>query len=486
MNLLTVNVAVVDLATQVNDRLIMKIKKDIFRAYDIRGIVGEELTPDIVSAIGKAYGSEALAQGQHKIAVGRDGRLSGPQLSQALIEGILSTGCDVVNLGGVPSPVVYFSTYVLPGVQSGIVLTGSHNPANYNGLKMVIDHHTLSSDAIQGLYQRILKQDYEEGVGEYTEYNILPDYVDYIAKDIKLDRPLKVALDCGNGIGGCVYPELLERLGCKVIPLFCEVDGYFPNHHPDPSKPKNLKTLIEAVKEHQADIGLALDGDGDRLGVVTNKGEIIWPDRQLMLYAQDVLSRHPGSIIVYDVKCTKHLASHIQEYQGTPLMWKTGHSLIKTKMKETGALLAGEMSGHVFFKERWFGFDDALYTGCRLLEILSKETRDANTIFAALPNSVNTPELNVAVPDDKKFILLQHLVDNIAFEEAEVITIDGLRVEFKEGWGLVRASNTTPCWVIRFEADTIQNLDFVQRQFKQFIQSLLPELELDFGVNEHL
>lgn len=459
----------------------MQVKKDIFRAYDIRGIVGEELTPEVVNAVGKAFGSEALLQGQTKIAVGRDGRLSGPALSQALIDGILSTGCDVINLGAVPSPIVYFATYRLSDIYSGIVLTGSHNPANYNGLKMVINHHTLTSEEIQGLYQRIVNNDYLQGKGQYSEYNILPDYVDYVAKDIQIDRPMKVVIDCGNGIAGSIYPELLKRLGCEVIPLFCEVDGRFPNHHPDPSKPKNLKDLIRVVKEEGADIGLALDGDGDRLGVVTNLGEIIWPDRQLMLYAQDVLSRHPGAIIVYDVKCTKHLAGYIQKHQGTPMMWKTGHSLIKTKMKETGALLAGEMSGHVFFKERWFGFDDALYTGCRLLEILSKDRRDSETVFAALPNSINTPELNIAVPDDRKFILLQHLVDNIAFEEAEIITIDGLRVEFKEGWGLVRASNTTPCWVVRFEADTIQNLAFVQSQFTQFIQSLLPELEFDFA-----
>ncbi|RLA01206.1 MAG: phosphomannomutase/phosphoglucomutase, partial [Gammaproteobacteria bacterium] len=429
------------------------IDATIFRAYDIRGVVDQTLTQAAVTQIGRAIGSEALQRGRNTFVVGRDGRLSGPDLSRALIEGIISTGCDVKDIGCVPTPVLYFATHYLD-TQNGVVVTGSHNPPDYNGLKIVIDGETLSGPSIQSLRERI-----EHGnlitadPGSVEVINVVPDYIERIRSDVTLARPLKVVVDCGNGVAGGVIPQLLRGLDCEVIELFCDVDGNFPNHHPDPSKTENLEDLIRAVAANQADIGLAFDGDGDRLGVVSAAGDIIWPDRVLMLYAIDILERNPGGQIIYDVKCTRNLESVIREHGGEPLMWKTGHSFIKAKIKETGALLAGEMSGHIFINERWYGFDDALYAAARLLEVLGKDDRSSTEVFAELPDSVNTPELNVVMLEGEPPVFMDKLLENAHFEGASISTIDGLRAEYADGWGLVRASNTTPVLVLRFEAD---------------------------------
>lgn len=455
------------------------VSAEIFRAYDIRGVVDESLTPEVIYTIGLALGSEAQARGEQKIIVARDGRLSGPTLIQALTQGLRDSGCDVTDIGAVATPVLYFATHVLPS-RSGVMLTGSHNPVNYNGLKMVLGGETLAEESIQALYQRIQQQNFSHGKGTLQTYDIVPEYIARIVQDIKLTRPLKVVADCGNGIAGNIVPQLLRALGCEVIELFCDVDGHFPNHHPDPSVPHNLEDLIAAVKQQQADIGLAFDGDGDRLGVVTNQGEIIWPDRQLMLYAIDILQRNPGATIIYDVKSTRHLDKLIKQHHGHPLMWKTGHSLVKAKLQETGALLAGEMSGHIFFKERWYGFDDALYTATRLLEILAKQTSDASTLFATLPDSINTPELKLPIADDRKFAFMETLSTQAKFDEENISTIDGLRVHFHDGWGLIRPSNTTPCLVLRFEADTLAGLTRIQEVFRTQLLAIDGSLALPF------
>lgn len=453
------------------------LSPEIFRAYDIRGVVGETLTPAIVRLIGQAIATLAQAAGNHTVIVGRDGRLSGPTLCHALIEGILATGCDVIDIGMVPTPLLYFATHHLT-IPSGVMLTGSHNPANYNGLKIVINGETLRQESIQQLYQMILENNFKKGKGNVTEYNIISDYFKAILHDMTVSRPLKIVVDCGNGVAGSVAPQLYQALNCEVIPLFCMVDGNFPNHHPDPSQPKNLQDLIQAVQSHQADFGLAFDGDGDRLGVVDNTGKIIWPDRQLILFAEDVLSRHPEATILFDVKCTRHVESAIKKLGGNPLMWKTGHSLIKAKMKETGALLAGEMSGHLFFKERWFGFDDALYAGARLLEIFSndKKQRTVAEHFAALPDSFNTPELQIAVLEETKFKTVQELIAAASFEDARISTIDGLRVDFSDGFGLVRPSNTTASLVLRFEGDSQEALKRIQDHFRTLFLNVMPLL----------
>ena len=397
------------------------ISPTIFRAYDIRGVVGETLTADIISTIGQAIGSQIRAQGEHTVIIARDGRLSGPEFSQVLAQGLQACGCDVLDIGAVPTPVLYFATHIL-STSSGVMLTGSHNPANYNGLKIVIKGETLAEQGIYNLYERIKARDFSSGAGRYDRKEFVSSYIDRITQDVKLKRKLKVVIDCGNGIAGHVAPQLMRALGCEVSELFCEVDGDFPNHHPDPSVPENLQDLINAVKTQQADVGLAFDGDGDRLGVVSNQGEIIWPDRQLMLYAIDVLKRQPGAQIIYDVKCTRHLAGIIEQHGGQPLMWKTGHSLVKAKLCETGAPLAGEMSGHTFFKERWYGFDDALYTAARLLEILAQDSRSCGEIFAALPDSVNTPELKLMLPEERKFIFMEEFKAKVNFPAAKVTT----------------------------------------------------------------
>jgi phosphomannomutase/phosphoglucomutase len=455
--------------------------EDIFKAYDIRGIVGKGLNKEIIYDIGLALGSEAKIKGVKTIVIARDGRTSSPDLVDGLIKGILSTGRDVLDLGMVPTPVLYFVTQHTEG-RTGVMLTGSHNPANYNGLKMVMQGETLAMDKIQKLKQRIEDEDYiteEMGSVEHnTDY--VEEYIGTICDDIHLDKNLKVVVDCGNGVAGQLAPELLRNLGCEVIELFCEVDGTFPNHHPDPSKPENLKDLIAAVASHQADIGLAIDGDGDRLGVIDNNGKIIWPDRQMMLYAKDVLSIKPGAEIIYDVKCSRHLKDQIRKYGGRGVMWKTGHSMMKAKLRETGAALAGEMSGHIFFNDRWFGFDDALYTAARLLEILAGDSHSSSELFAAFPDSVNTPEINIPLAEGENFDFMQTLLAKASFPDAEVSNIDGLRVDFKDGWGLVRASNTTPSLVVRFEGDDQKVLERIQQQFKKLMVDVKGDIQLPF------
>lgn len=455
------------------------VPEEIFRAYDIRGVVDNQLTPDVVREIGKAIGSEAFDRGEQKVVVARDGRLSGPTLIEALKEGLKASGRDVIDIGEVPTPVLYFATNYLD-TRSGVMLTGSHNPANYNGLKIVIAGETLAKENIQKLYSRIKNSDFVSGKGSEEARNVVPDYLGQITADVALAQPLKVAVDCGNGVAGSIAPRLLQGLGCEVIGLYCDVDGNFPNHHPDPSKPENLNDLIAMVKSEKADIGLAFDGDGDRLGVVVSDGTIVWPDRQMMLYAIDVLSRNPGADIIFDVKCTRHLPKVISSHGGRPIMWKTGHSLVKAKMKETGALLAGECSGHIFFKERWYGFDDALYTAARLLEILAGDVRSSAEVFAALPNSMATPELNVTISDTRKFDFVNKLAKVATFGNGRINTTDGIRVDFDDGWGLVRASNTTPCLVMRFEADNAASLERIKNQFREQILAIDSSLQVPF------
>ncbi len=452
---------------------------EIFKAYDIRGIVGKTLTPEIVEIIGQALGSEALAQQQKRFVIGRDGRLSGPGLSAALARGIAKSGCDVVDIGMAPTPVVYFAIQHL-GAGSGVAITGSHNPPDYNGLKMVIGGHTLSGEAIQKLRARILNNELVTGRGNISSTDVRTAYLDRVTQDVKLARPMRVAVDCGNGVAGEMAPQLFKRLGCQVTELFCKIDGAFPNHHPDPSKPENLEDLIAEIKKGNYDVGLAFDGDGDRLGVVAPDGQVIWADRQMILYARDVLSRHPGAEIIYDVKCSRTLDTEIRKAGGKATMWKTGHSFIKAKLKESGALLAGEMSGHIFFKERWYGFDDGLYTAARLLELLSRDSRSPQEIFTALPNTVNTPELNLKLAEGEHFALIKELVARAHFPDAKITTIDGLRADFSDGFGLVRASNTTPVLVFRFEADNKPALDRILNRFRELMISVRPGIALPF------
>lgn len=452
---------------------------EIFKAYDIRGIVDKTLTVDIATKIGQALGSEAEQLGQKKIVVARDGRLSGPDLSQALINGLKAAGRQVVDIGRVPTPVLYFASHYL-GNGSGVMLTGSHNPPDYNGMKMMLGGDTLHGKAITQLKERIQKKQLVSGEGSVEIIDVVPSYIERVTSDVRLERPLKIIVDCGNGVAGDLAPVLYRALGCEVIEMFCDVDGNFPNHHPDPSKPENLVQLMKAVPEQGADLGLAFDGDGDRLGVVDSAGKIIWPDRYLMLMAADVLTRQPGGQIIYDVKCSSHLEKSIAANGGQPLMWKTGHSFIKAKMKETDAQLAGEMSGHIFFKERWLGFDDALYAGARLLEILSSESGSTHDVFSQLPESVSTPELNVKTAEGENFSFMEKLIKNAEFPGAQKIDIDGLRLEFEDGWALVRASNTTPSLVLRFEANDAAALARIQEIVRTQIHAIKPGMELPF------
>ena len=451
----------------------------IFRAYDIRGVVPETLTAETAYWIGRAIGSQSLAQGEPNVCVGRDGRLSGPELVAQLIKGIADSGCHVSDVGLVPTPALYYAANVLAG-KSGVMLTGSHNPSNYNGFKIVIAGDTLANEQIQALHTRLKTNDLSSGKGSVTQVDILGRYNDEIVKDVKLARRLKVVVDCGNGAAGVIAPQLIEALNCEVIPLFCEVDGNFPNHHPDPGKLENLQDLIAKVKETNADLGLAFDGDGDRVGVVTNTGSVVFPDRLLMLFAKDVVARNPDAEIIFDVKCTRRLVPLIKEYGGRPLMWKTGHSLIKKKMKQSGALLAGEMSGHIFFKERWFGFDDGIYAAARLLEILSQDKRTAEQVFAAFPNDVSTPEINVQVTEQTKFPIIERLQREGQWGEGSVTNLDGVRVDYPKGWGLVRASNTTPVLVLRFEAETQAELERIQELFRAQMHNVAPDVQLPF------
>jgi phosphomannomutase/phosphoglucomutase len=457
------------------------IDPGIFKAYDIRGIVDRSLTVEAVRAIGQAIGSEAVAKGVREIAIGRDGRLSGPRLRDALIDGIRASGTNVVDIGMVATPMLYFSTFHL-GTASGIEITGSHNPPDYNGLKMVLAGTTLHGDTIQQLRGRLDCGDLVHAAkpGALCSADVVDAYTERIVGDVKLARPLKIAVDCGNGVAGAFAPRLYRALGCEVIELFCDVDGTFPNHHPDPAHPENLQDLIRCLRETDAEIGLAFDGDGDRLGVVTKDGAVIFPDRQMMLFARDVLAQRPGAEIVFDVKCSRHLARQIAQYGGKPTMWRTGHSLIKAKLKETGAPLAGEMSGHIFFNDRWYGFDDGMYAGARLLEILSRES-DPSAMLNALPEGINTPELQIKTAEGENFTLMEQLKAQAKFEGArEVITIDGVRVEYEDGFGLARPSNTTPVVVLRFEADTQAALLRIQADFRRALLAVKPDAKLPF------
>ena len=457
----------------------MSISADIFRAYDIRGIVATDLSPEAVYQIGQAFASQALAQQQQRVVIGRDGRLSSPALAKKLAAGLMAGGCEVIDIGMVPTPVLYFATHTLE-TDTGIMVTGSHNPPEYNGLKMLIGGDTLHGEAIQALYTRIVNQHLHQGEGCYQQAAILPAYCDTIVNDIKLQRSLKIAVDCGNGVAGVIASELFHRLGCEVTELFCEVDGHFPNHHPDPSKPENLVDLKNAIVEHSLDIGLAFDGDGDRVGILDDKGQILWADRQMMLYAEDVLKRKPGAQIIYDIKSTTNLGDVITRLGGEALMWKTGHSFIKAKMKQTGAELAGEMSGHIFFKERWFGFDDGLYSAARMLEIVSQHNETTSVLFARLPDSVNTPELQIHFDEGEHYRFMEKFIAIAEFGTAEKITIDGIRVNYTNGWGLVRASNTTPSLVLRFEANDADTLEQIQQTFRKQLLAVDNTLSLPF------
>ena len=448
----------------------MNITRSIFKAYDIRGIVENELTPEVVKLIGLAIGSESIAKGERGIVVGRDGRLTGEILSQSLILGLIESGCHVVDIGMVPTPLVYFATYT-KGTTSGVMITGSHNPPEYNGLKIMIAGETLTVERIEALYARIMEEDFSYGAGSSISMNIVQDYIDKIKSDIKLTKKLNIVVDCGNGIAGDIAPKLFESLGANVTKLFCLVDGRFPNHHPDPSKPENLNDLINEVLDTGADLGLAFDGDGDRLGLIDNKGKVIWADRQMILYARDVISRNSGAKIIYDVKCSSLLPQDISKHGGEPIMSRTGHSFIKNMIKETGAELGGEMSGHIFFNERWYGFDDALYTGARLLEIISKNDDSCAEIFAKLPDRVNTPEINIHFnKHGEQHDAISKLSKDIDFPGSKINTIDGIRVDYENCWGLVRASNTTPCLVLRFEANDKEILKNIKAKFRAWLE----------------
>ncbi|MBS1170181.1 MAG: phosphomannomutase/phosphoglucomutase [Burkholderiaceae bacterium] len=455
------------------------LSRSIFKAYDIRGIIGKTLDASVAQRIGHAFGSAIRAKGGQTAVIGRDGRLSGPELLTALATGLQASGINVIDLGLVATPMVYFGTHVLEA-QSGIMVTGSHNPPDYNGFKMVLEGEAIYGDTIQSLYSAIEDGNVAYGSGSYRTHDIRAAYIERIAGDVKLARPMKIAIDCGNGVAGAIAGDLFRALGCEVIELFCEVDGHFPNHHPDPAHPENLQDLIRCLQTTDAEIGLAFDGDGDRLGVVTKDGQIIFPDRQLMLFAKDALTRHPGREILYDVKCTRHLAPWISANGGQPLMWKTGHSLVKAKLRETGAPLGGEMSGHIFFKDRWYGFDDGLYAGARMLELLSR-TDDPSALLNALPQSASTPELHLHLAEGENFALIDQLQRDATFPgSTEIITIDGLRVEYPDGFGLARSSNTTPVVVMRFEAETPAGLARIQSEFKRVILAAKPDAQLPY------
>jgi phosphomannomutase/phosphoglucomutase len=457
----------------------MNLPNDIFKAYDIRGIVGRTLTGPIVQAVGQALGTLAQERGRDTLVVGRDGRLSGPELTGALSTGIRASGANVVDIGMVTTPISYFAAHHLK-TQCSVMVTGSHNPPDYNGLKMVIDGDTLAGDEIKALRTRIEAGELKRGSGGLRNADVAPAYFDRITGDVRLARPMKIAVDCGNGVAGAYAPTLFRRLGCEVTELFCEVDGRFPNHHPDPSQPENLRDLIANLASTDNELGIAFDGDGDRLGVVAKDGRTIYADRQLMLFAADMLARRPGATVIYDVKSTRNLKPWIEQHGGKPLLWKTGHSLIKAKMKETGAELAGEMSGHTFFKERWYGFDDGMYAGARLLEILSRDV-DSSAALHAIPDSLSTPELNIACADASPHALIDKLAATASFPGAvDVIRIDGLRVEYPDGFGLARASNTTPVIVLRFEADDAAALARIQGEFRRVLSQAMPGRPLPF------
>ncbi len=451
----------------------MKINENIFRANDIRGVAYEDLNQEVVLALGKALGTESLNRNQNDFIIGRDGRISSPEMFEWLSEGVLSTGCNVIDIGIVPSPVFYHSTFNLKS-SSGVVITGSHNPANYNGFKILFHNNSTSSEEIQSIKKKIKEYNFLTGNGKLESINVLESYINEVTNNIKLERPLSISIDCGNGAAGVVAERIYKGLGCEVEGLFCDLNGEFPNHHPDPSRPENVEDLIKSVTKNNSDIGLAFDGDADRLGVISPSGEMIFPDMQMILFSEDILKKNPNSKIVYDVKCSKLLEETILKSKGTPIMSKTGHTFIKSMIRENNAILGGEMSGHIFFNDRWPGFDDGIYAGARMLEILSCS---ANAdIFSALPKLISTPEINIQTTDEDKFSIIEEFKKISNFEDGKIIDIDGIRVEFENGWGLLRASNTSPVLVLRFEADSENTLHNIKGRFKDTLSKIEPSL----------
>ena len=457
----------------------MTIHHEIFRAYDIRGVVDETLTADIVSLIGRALGTEMQILGSHMAAIGRDGRKSSPDFTEALCEGLMSTGCDVVDVGMVPTPALYHAASRISG-GTGFQITGSHNPSQYNGIKMMINRDTLAGERIQHVKNQVLAMNFSSGQGQYSKRDVRSDYIAAILEDIQLRKTFKVVIDCGNGVAGCMAPEVFRSMGLEVVELFCEVDGDFPNHHPDPSVPENLEDLINTVRKSGADLGFAFDGDGDRLGVVSPTGQIIWPDRQMVLFSEAVLGQNPGAQIIFDVKCSQVLSRSIARAGGEPIMWKTGHSFMKEKIRESGAPLAGEMSGHIFFNDRWGGFDDGIYAAARMCELLGGKDESPHRVFAAIPDTVNTPELKINLKEGEPLKIVETLVQSAVFENAEVSFIDGLRVDFEDGFGLVRASNTTPSIIMRFESTSRQALDSIIGRFRKELRKVRPDLDIPY------
>lgn len=451
----------------------------IFRAYDIRGIVNETLTPESIYRIGQAIASAVISQGERSVIVGADGRISSPAVSESLIRGLLDSGLNVTDLGMVPTPALYFATQSL-NITSAVMVTGSHNPPEYNGFKIIIAGQTLSAEGIQEIYQHYIEGDFAAGDGQLSETNVLDDYVESICDDIVIAQPLSLVIDCGNGVVGSIAPDLFANLGCDVTPVYCEVDGNFPNHDPDPTDPSNLEDLMLAVVSSNADLGIAFDGDGDRLVVITNAGNIIWPDRLLMLFAKDILSRNPGSDVVYDIKCSRNLNTVVSSFGGRPIICRSGHSYLKAKMAETGALLGGELSGHICFKERWNGFDDGLYAAARLLEIVGAQTRNLEELFDTFPKCESTAEIKIPIPEQDKFIFMDKLSQHAEFGDGHINDLDGLRVDYADGWGLVRASNTTPCLTLRFEADDHIGLKRIKNIFREQMRSIDDRLEIEF------
>ncbi len=453
---------------------------EVFRAYDIRGVAGDQINKDFALALGKALGSEVLDLREDTIVVARDARLHSPELTEFLIRGILSTGCNVLNIGTVPTPLMYFTIETMEEVRSGVMVTASHNPGHYNGFKTVIGGVSRSGDDIQSMRSRMIAGKFLQGQGQEHHHDIVPSYIDTIFSDVALAGEMTVVVDAGNGVAGKVAPQLFEELGCRVFPLFCDLDGHFPNHDPDPSKAENLTALIEKVKEARADVGIALDGDGDRLTVVTPSGEIIWADRMLMLFAKDIISRSPGADVVFDVKSTRHLNSCIAGYGGRPIMWKTGHSLMKQKMQETGAVVGAEYSGHIFIKDRWFGFDDGMYAAARLLEVLSLQGEDADMAFSEFPQSISTPEVRIPVAEERKFDIVEKIKTDGDFGEGRLTVIDGVRADFAYGWGLIRASNTSAELTMRFEADDEESLHKLKSLFVQELRKVDSSIEVNW------
>jgi phosphomannomutase/phosphoglucomutase len=457
----------------------MKVNSEIFRAYDIRGIVDETLTEEVIFHIGKAIGSYVLSEGRTSILTARDGRISGPRLLDQFQKGVISSGCNVVDIGELPTPLLYFSTFKT-NISDGVMLTGSHNPKNYNGLKIVIDRQSMTSKKIKKIKLMIEEGDYMNGLGQITSLNVKEDYLKELKNKIKIESKIKVCLDCGNGVGGVIAPQAFKLLGLEVIELYSEVNGNFPNHHPDPSNPKNLEDLQKKVLETKSDLGIALDGDGDRVGLIDNKGNIIFPDTYMMLLAEDLLRKKTKGSIVFDVKCSTNLEKVIKDFNGTPIMSRTGHSYIKSKIIETNALLGGEMSGHIFFNDGWYGFDDAIYSALRMIEILSKSELTSNEVFNSFPKHFSTPEINLRVPEEDKFRIIDGLKTSIDSSVYELIDIDGIRLENKNSWGLVRASNTSPNLVLRFEGKTESDLLEIKNYFKEILSKIEIDLQLDF------